>query len=197
MGEEDDKEVLRLLRAARAKKRGYADFFEWRIDRDREELGVVQALEESLQFTGKSFFSRVIGRGRGEDPPDCEALTLEGKRMAIEVTELVDEDAIRAFRRGQGADWAPWSRNQLFDAVSKLLAKKDSRYPDLKGGPYPGGYMVVIYTDEPLLSRSVLSSYLAGLTFDKLVHVDRAFVLISYDPEVEHCPAIELPLVRS
>lgn len=100
MNSDDEKEIIAEIRAAHAKARGYADFFGWATDRDLEEWGVVSSLGESLQADNALFFSNLVRRGRPKDPPDCEARTESGERLAIEVTELVDGQAIQAFKEG-------------------------------------------------------------------------------------------------
>ena len=196
MSPDDDAEILPLMRAARAKARGYADFFGWAIDRDLEEWGVVSSLSESLERDGKSFFTGLKQRGRPNDPPDCEAVSASGQRIAIEVTELVDSDAIRSFKEGRAYDWAEWNPQKLVSALARLLAKKNDRFPELKGAPYDGGYIVVVHSDEPMLSRINVAQMLAGHRFAKQNHIDKAFLVLSYDPRIKCCPYFELAFER-
>ena len=180
------------MRAARAKARGYADFYAWPIDRDLEELGVVSALAASLQADDALFFSEARSRGRPHDPPDCEAVTLDGARIAIEVTELVDGAAIRAYKAGARYDWADWDSGKFLAGIAEAIAAKDARFPHLKGAPYEGGYIIIIHTDEPVLSLDLVSMFLSGHHFHKPAHLSRAFLLLSYAPAQERCPYVEL-----
>lgn len=52
--------------------------------------------------------------------------------------------------------------------------------------------MIVIFTDEPMLDRSAVESYLRGYKFTKPQYVTQAFLLVSYDPGVERCSHYEL-----
>ncbi|WP_404361314.1 hypothetical protein [Methylotuvimicrobium sp. KM1] len=192
MTTDEEKEILHLMREARNRARGYADFFGWGSDRDIEEWGVVTSLSESLESEGKSLFSSLKRRGRPNDPPDCEALDTEGKRIAIEVTELVDGKAIQAYKSGAVYEWADWDKAKFISSLEKLLCRKDSRFPELKEPPYDGGYYVVIFTDEPMLDRSTVETYLDGHQFERPEYLTRAFLLVSYDPGVEKCPHYEL-----
>jgi hypothetical protein len=192
MTQEDEAEILAQMRAAQKQSRGYADYFGWNIDRDIEELGVVSSLAESITADGVMFYSNIKVRGRPNDPPDCEAVDLNGARVAIEVTELVDGDAIRAFKSGRVYDWAEWSRDKFLSALSERIEIKDKRYPHLKEQPYTGGYIVVVHTDEPSLSRITVQGYLNGYSFPKPSYVSRAFLLLSYDPSIKRCPYFEL-----
>jgi len=188
MTPEDEIEIVQLIRKARLESRGYASFFGWSIDRDQEELGVAKALAESLQLDGKLFFHDLKLRGRGNDPPDLEALSLSGERLAFELTELVDGAAIQAYKAGKVHDWATWDRKKFIDLVSSLLAEKAKRFSKLKGSPYPGGYVIVIFTDEPELTNQAVGNYLQGHTFSNAPDVSGSYLVLSYDPALGRCP---------
>ncbi|MBU9210093.1 hypothetical protein L0Z36_14035 [Burkholderia multivorans] len=194
MTPEDEKEIAALMRAALAKSRGYADFFGWAIDRDLEEWGVTTALSESLECNGESFFSDLKRRGRGNDPPDLEAKDASGKRIAIEVTELVNGRAIQAYKNGGVYEWADWSKDGFVSALAERIADKGKRYATLKGGPYDGGYIIVIYTDEPMLPIATVKGFLDGHSFPRPHGVTRVFLLVSYDPTTKSYPYVDLRL---
>ena len=69
---------------------------------------------------------------------------------------------------------------------------KNSRFPRLKDAPYPGGYVVVVFTDEPGLQLAAVENYLRGHAFPGLTYVDRASLVLSYDPKVDRCPYFEI-----
>lgn len=192
MSPEDEHAIAEAMRAAREKSRGYAGFFEWSTDRDLEEQGVAGHLAEALDANGAPSFSEIAIRGRGHDPPDLEAIDASGKRVAIEVTELVDGKSIQAFKAGRHFDWAKWDQVKFLISITHLLKEKSARFPKLKGGPYDGGYVVLVFTDEPELQRSTAERYLAGHTFQGLGSVNRAILLLSYDPSIGQCPYFEL-----
>lgn len=103
------------MRAVREKARGYADFFEWTTNRDLEEWGVLTSL---FQFRDSALpYTKVRMRGRGNDPPDCEALNEAGRRVAIEVTEFVDGKAIRRFKAGAVYGRERWDREKFPNAA--------------------------------------------------------------------------------
>lgn len=189
----DDTEIARLIKEAQKRRRGYADFFSWPPNRDMEETHAVALLAASMQKSGIRFFDQVKGRGRGNDPPDVEAVDSSGKRVAFEVTELVDEDAIHATRRGEPYPWAEWTLAKFQARIQYLLAQKASKATMLRGLPYDGGYVVLIYTDEPELRAERLASMLSQASF-AAAGVSRAFLLLSYDPSTGGYPHFELPL---
>jgi hypothetical protein len=191
---EDEEEIVTHMRAARAKKRGYADFYGWSTDRDIEEWGVATALWKSLQHNRECFFDDIKRRGRGNDPPDCEAVDCAGCRIAIEVTELVCPDAIQAHKEGRVYDWADWPKNRLIAELQLRITTKGARYGKLKDGPYKGGYVVLIFTDEPMLPIATVRQFLDGHVFSRPEGVTNAFLLLSYDPAMKICPYVELSL---
>lgn len=192
MSPEGEREIYEAMRAAREAARGYADFFGWAPDRDLEEQSIVGHLAESLEATDVAGFTEIKRRGRGNDPPDVEAVDGDGRRLAIEVTELVDGNAIKAFKAGRHYDWAEWTQTKFLSSLMSLLEAKNARFPKLKDGPYPGGYMVLVFTDEPELQRATVERFLAEHTFPPLPNVNRAILLLSYDPGLGRCPYFEL-----
>lgn len=192
MTTQEENEILYLVQEEIKKARGYADFFDWQLDRDIEEWGVLSSLAESLKLDGRTLFSNLKRRGRPNDPPDCEARDNKGRRIAIEVTELVDGKTIQNYKAGHVYEWADWDKELFLSSLESLLYRKDSSYPKLKDPPYEGGYFVVIFTDEPLLNHSTVESYLAGYKFKKPKYLTKAFLLLSYDPSVKKCPYYEL-----
>jgi hypothetical protein len=181
------------MQAAIQKSRGYADFFGCPQDRDLEEAGVLDSLVESMNFGGVAFYSTLKSRGRPNDPPDCEGLDATGARVAIEITELVDGAAIHAVKQGGSKlTWRSWTKADFLHELARRIDAKDRRYPQLKEPPYSGGYVIVMHTDEPTLSRSVVQGYLDGHRFPTPKHVSRALLLLSYDPSVQRCPYFEL-----
>lgn len=124
MSPEDDEIIAEALRAARDRSRGYASFFEWPIDRDLEEQGGAGYLAASLDANGAPSFSEIAIRGRGNDPPDLEAIDSCGKRVAIEITELVDGKSIQAFKAGQHYDWTQWYQGKFLNSLANLLEEK-------------------------------------------------------------------------
>jgi hypothetical protein len=190
MMSEEEAEIRALMRAARKRSRGYADFFGWAIDRDIEESGVLSSLAESMAADGVLFYKNVKSRRRPNDPPDCEATDSYGARVAIEITELVDSAAICAFKQGRVYDWAEWSREKFMSSLADRIAAKDKRYPDLKEPPYEGGYVVVVFSDEPVLTRLTVQEYLKNHDIPRPVHISRAILILSYDPAIQRCPGV-------
>jgi hypothetical protein len=176
-------------------KRGYSDFFTWPVDRQLEEWAIAEALKESLEKSNAAFFNALIARGRGNDPPDCEAVLLEGGKLGIEVTELVDPHAILAYKNGDTRQQAVWGEAKLVNALCERIRIKDIA-DNVKGGPYDQ-YMLLVHADEPMLDYDYLNPLLADIHFPAYHLINRAFLLMSYDKKYQCCPYIELTLNKT
>lgn len=194
MDTEEEKEFIDRIKQAIARGRGYADHFGWPPNRDLEEWGVVDTFCEAQKAKNQLFLIRssVKSRGRGNDPPDCEAQDFQGNRIGIEVTELVDPTAIEALKQKGVYEWAEWDREKIIRAITERLDAKD-KVERIKGGPY-ATYVVIIHTDEPSLNVRDVSNLLKDTHFPKRKRIGRAFLLLSYDPEVKTYPCLELDL---
>lgn len=179
----------------RQQKRGYGDFFAWPLDRQLEEWAIVEALKESLEKANAAFFKGLVVRGRGNDPPDCEAVLLEGGKIGIEVTELVDPEAILAYKNGDTLQQAEWDKVKLVNAINQRLRVKDVA-DKVKGGPYDL-YILVIHTDEPMLNFDYTYPLLSGVSFPLCALIKRVFLLMSYDDAYQCCPYLELNLAAT
>ncbi|MEQ1483988.1 hypothetical protein [Methyloglobulus sp.] len=186
----DKNDKALTLEQGKQKKRGYSDFFAWPVDRQLEEWAIVDSLKESLEKANAGFFNALLARGRGNDPPDCEAILFDGGRLGIEVTELVDAEAIMAYKNGNTGQQAEWSEHKLTSSITQRLEVKNAS-KNIKGGPYDL-YMLVIHTDEPLLNFDYTYPLLSEYPFKSYSLIDRAFLLMSYDEKYQCCPFIEL-----
>jgi len=192
MDTEEEKKFIAQIKQAIARKRGYADFFCWPPNRNLEELGIVREFCESLEKNGQLFLDRdsLKARGRGNDPPDCEAEDLFGNHIGIEVTELVDSAAIETLKKTGVYEWAEWDRAKIIHVIDERLSAKD-KPAKVKGGPYVS-YVIIIHTDEPSLNFPCVTNMLKDVRFTKRKLIDRAFLFLSYDPEIKIYPYVEL-----
>lgn len=194
MTPEEKSQIAKAMKATREKARGYADFFGWATDRDLEEWGVLKSLFESMEMNKSLPYKDLRMRGRGNDPPDCEAVDARSRRVAIEVTELVEGEAIKRAKAGAQYDWEEWNCEKFLNRLQGLLVQKDSKFPKLKDPPYEGGYSVVVFTDEPELPANKVKEYLEGHTFAGLENISETIFLVSYDPQENCCPYFPLQI---
>jgi hypothetical protein len=186
----NDTEIAETIQRAIAARRGYADGRSWPPDRGLEEYGVAQDFVSAASHEPGGPFSDLKLRPRGEDPPDCEVRDAQGKRLALEVTELLDQDAVAAaaaakLKResvGQASMPTPveWTCAELVILVQQRLDKKDFR-DRLKGGPYDE-YIVVLYTAEQRLDSATVRPCLHEHRFTEPSGIDRAYLSLDYEP---------------
>lgn len=168
--------------------RKYASFFEWPEDRSIAERGVVINLVESLADRNERQFHSV--EIQKPDPPDCVCLNESNERVAIEVTEVVCEDAARLNAKGYNV-FRNWKVGELANRVAEQLADKDSK--QFHGAPY-AEVIVCLFTDEPLLTIDRIRQELGELHFGPFKQVTSAYLLVSYDPMTKTYPAFTIKL---
>jgi hypothetical protein len=179
----------RISQAIR-RRRKYAGFFDW-PNRRVKESAIVQRLSEALEAAGEPCFVGV--EPQESDPPDCVAIASDNRRIAVEVTELVDQKmAAEGQRRpGRHRDWSS------ADAISRLQEIIDTKNLKCTGLKAYARVLVLIHTDETFLQGYAGDEVLAGVrehVFRKPTNIDEAILLVSYDPRVGTYPYVRLTL---
>lgn len=184
--EPDWDQVVAIMREARAKSRGYASYWEWAPNRSLAEIGVARALAEYLTHSEERTWASVSPIIN--DPPDVLLLCTSGERLGIEVTELVDADAIKRHRHrkmtdtAEAYDWADWTIERLTSSIVEAVERKDRKLAS-RAGQYDE-LIVAIATDEPLISLELARQAIQNSA--PSVHtVHRAFLLLSYNPAAD------------
>ena len=163
----------------------YASFFEWR-DKGQKELGVVEELVVALNRSAK--LGLHAPREFSPDPPDCVCLNSAGQLVAIEVAEVVCEEAARLNAKGSQV-YRHWKAGELAIHVAGVLAGKDQK--TFHGGPYQS-IIACLFTDEPALSLAQAESELASQVFGPFSQLSAAYLLFSYQPATQSYPIVEL-----
>ena len=145
------------------------------------------------------------------DPPDVFA-EMDGKTIGVEVTELVDEEAIRAHPkvpRYQGPEHfrrhfpespvVKWSPAKLERYLWKIVQKKDMA----ERSPSVSEQFLLIVTDEPWFihtGSTVLPEYLEIVKLPRAHNLDGVYIMGSPmtdgDSEDAHHPVFEIPLAE-
>jgi hypothetical protein len=173
--------------AALNRGRKYASWFEW-PEKELKELGVVRELLASIASLGTHDLREP--KANRPDPPDCVCLGTGGRRVAVEVAEVVCERA--AELNAQGHDvYRDWRQGELEAHIRRLLHEKDTK--QFHGGPY-AETLVCLFTDEPVLSRDFAARELAQVRFGPLQQITGAYLLFSYDPGTQRYPVLELAI---
>lgn len=168
--------------------RNYAAFFEW-PDQANKERAIVRTLSGELSAAGQPAFNSV--ESVVADPPDCLATTEDGRRFAVEVTELVDEETVQRNQRTPH-QVHQWEASDVIARIQAIIARKDGQCSGLRGYHYR---LLVIHTDEPWLqtySGDRIWSAIKAHTFAKPKNLDEVVVLVSYDARTRTYPLIPL-----
>ncbi len=165
--------------------RTYAPFFEW-FDKGRKELGVVEELLVSLNREGKVHFHSP--RLQIPDPPDCACVSRAGAQVALEVAEVVCQDAARLNAQGHDV-MRLWNPGDLAAHIAHRLEEKDKK--TYHGGPY-AETVACLFTDEPMLTVAQATSELNVQQFGPFRQLTSGFLVFSYDPGTKSYPVIGL-----
>jgi hypothetical protein len=113
-----------------------------------------------------------------------------GKKVAFEVTELVDEKAVKLNKEGNEVyfDWTPAA---VVDAVEEILKKKGFLLYKLERTRF-SKCVLVIHTDEPTISYREYHGVLRNHPFQTVPGIDQAYILFSCDASLKKCPHFQL-----
>jgi hypothetical protein len=165
--------------------RQYASFFEWPA-KEGKELGVAEEFVASLNT--ESGFGLSNLQLQRPDPPDLTCLSARGERVAIEIAEVVCEEAVR--RRAKGEEvLRVWRPGDLSSSVAGLLHRKDEK--TFHGGPFEQIF-VCLFTDEPMLTPEAARAELDTARFGPFKQITGAYMLFSYQPSTQSYPVIKL-----
>lgn len=148
------------------------------------ERGVVRELLNSMHHDGDMRYRNA--RSVNDDWPDCEVDDESGNTVGVEVTELVDEEAVRKAQKGEMV-FSYWTDGEIKEQVSRILTRKDLK--SSHGGLY-SKVILVIHTDE--FTHLHLFPVIRNTEFTRLENIQEAFIVVSYDPETQTYPWCEI-----
>lgn len=207
LDEREQKALLAALqrRAEIDEQRGHATF--WHADNATQPWMEVDAVRNWSTETNRRGFQIDIDsiRKNSDAYPDCLA-EMSGRTIGVEVTELVDSEAIRehgGLRGAAGSEWDPWGfpgppipiwdLDSFRSRLDEITQKKDDRVPDSTLAKQ----FLLILTDEPWLDEETVSGYLEALKLKRPKHFDQIFLMLSPVPNGSgnrRYPVFEVPL---
>ena len=193
----DMRKVRRDLGRHMKSQRRHAAHFDW-FDKPIKEAGIVESFLDPKNHKGKHSYSRF--KMESKDPPDAWLFDSNNSKIALEITELVNEDAITAqikhectggltTARDYGDKSERWSdRTYLKGRVTNTVLQKDQKCDEL----FAGGQTVelLLHSDEPYLIDNL--EKIATPDFRVGSRFRRVWLLLSYDPRTESYPLVEL-----
>ena len=139
-----------------------------------QELMIVEELAKSLKEQGIAEIREIEPNPAPNELPDCHA-RLDGKRIGIEVTELIEP-----FEH-----WTDWPLERFREKLAASIDKKDRKAGKPERAPALSRLhqlWLVIATDERLLTPKLIEAHLAWIRPTKPAHFDAVFVLGPYEP---------------
>jgi len=175
------KAVNRLIAERSKLKRTHASFFlAPRGFKVYEENDVALEFVRWLEGNGNESISSI---DRGDDPPDIVLGLSDGRKFGLEVTELVNQAAIEADIRNDPSyddELFNWDKDSTRPRIEERIAAKQPAAANLKGSY--DRYIVLLYTDELLLTSTELASFIEGHAWPTYEGIDASYVLGSYEP---------------
>jgi len=169
-----------LLKGLQAQRR-YEGAFNWSDKRVKEHRGV-RTLLEAMAAEGDTRFCNP--RPSAVDPPDCVVDGPNGGFVGIEVTELVDEEVVRANEQAQEREDREirlWRMGDVWARVAEIVKAKDSK--PFSGAPY-SMRLLLIQCDEPHITSPDFDVQQIGvMPVCTTSQIDEAYLLLSYHPD--------------
>ena len=170
-----DDDVMEQLKAQAGQRRKRAGIFTWH-DRSAQGKGIAEAglIDELLALLRAEGQADYRSLGPSDDEwPDAWLEKPDGQRIPCEVAELVDAKTLpdRAAR--------PEIVKELAGRLQMILNRKGLRS---LGGTTGTQSILVIHTDELYLDADTVAARLHKKVFKKPSTIQRAFLLLGYDP---------------
>ena len=205
--EKEQEELIEALQQTidRDRKRGHATY--WNADNATQDCTEVDSvLKWATEMNRRGWEIEIPSIRKNPDVyPDCLA-TMSREAIGVEVTELVDSEAIRvnAELRKAGVPMlnglefpnipAPiWHLGDFQKKLEEIIQRKDYRVRDFSLAKQ----FLLIVTDEPWLDEATVAEYIAALNLKRPRHFDEVYLLLSYVPDSTgngHHPVLKIPL---
>lgn len=216
---DDEKEVLEGLKsiAVSAQRRSYATFFH--ASNKYQEFMEIDCVRQWAKVMNRQSKWNIRNiRKNPNEYPDCLAdFGPERARgsdvIGVEVTELVDSDAIRAHQEADrlarkkklgpvsDEEWLgleecidpEWHVDKFEQRLQKAVLNKDQRTRDHS----LRRQFLLIVTDEPDLDRDTVANYLSEVSVQRPQNLDAVYLMLSYTPDHRgdgHYPVFEISL---
>ena len=177
------------------RKRGHATGFNApRKYKSSGEVLSVRCWAEEMNKTGCRIYLNTT-RKNPDAYPDCLAMMGGLRKIGIEVTELVDRDAIRAhpeippyqgpehfldnLEKFQGPLPPIWTLEDFEQHLQDIVRKKDLRGKESS----LSRQVLLIVTDEDLLDGNTLDEYLAAIELPRPCSFDGVYLMRDYVPD--------------
>ncbi|HDY7535883.1 TPA: hypothetical protein RQJ67_004514 [Vibrio vulnificus] len=174
----------------KAMVRKHADFFE-APNKTTKELLVTQYLFQMLEVDTNE---HLVNMFLAQDPPDVAVVTSSGKKVGVEVTELVNEKAIDYDIKGERLKYLKeilsWNADSITKKLQHIITTKAQKCKKL-----PEEFdelILLIFTDEPRLNVSIIEKFIKDAKFSDIEAFQSVYILTSYDPKKQGKGLLEI-----
>jgi hypothetical protein len=188
--EAEELDTLRLFISGRNPRLQAGNSYWYWPDKPVAERGAARTILEAAGYS----VSNIASCRDPNLPPDCAAV-VDGLPTGIEVTELVNENALARSIRNNKTFWFFWDQATLIDELQRIIDIKSADGYRWQGGPYDRRILVV-HTDEPYLEPDRLASFLDSQYFRTTFFSGVVFGA-GYNPFTESHPTFRLGLVNA
>lgn len=189
MDEETEKYISEEMRKARELSRKHANFYNWH----KKEVKEYNICGKLLRYLTSQCGEKFEDVRREDDPPDFIVQTCD-REIAIELAELVDQEAIEnqikhklAYPEQEG-----WTTDSLMRKINGRIAVKDNPKEKESLAKRFGRYIVLLHTDEPELHVDVFDNLFRSDEVAPTSLVNEVYLLFSFDPSYGTCPVKRL-----
>jgi hypothetical protein len=188
--DEISQEILESLKKNDGLRRKHANFWNF-YKKSSKELGLFSEVFEQFQ---KDFGVPIEEWGLCDtDPPDIFAKLIDGSVRGVEITELVNEKAIRDQIAGSGEYSQELFRFDYEESKHKLndiLAEKENKVAAIR--TEYDSLSLLIHTDEFLLNSELFIGKGPEIFSNSSEVFDGVYLLFSYEPAKQKCPLLRL-----
>ncbi|MBI5816146.1 MAG: hypothetical protein HZB29_11130 [Nitrospinae bacterium] len=166
------------LKNAIDRQRKYSPFFDW-PDKRVKELGILRDLINAKELNGE--FELRNPRWSDKDPPDCIAEDKLGALVAVEVTELVSQEAVEKCQSGSQV-YCVWQLSDVIDKLNNIVTVKDGKLGEVRSSKSYSKVILVVHTDESTITYNDMGEGIRKMPPIPAKNIDEMYLLFSYDP---------------
>ncbi|MBC8210404.1 MAG: hypothetical protein H8E21_05000 [Gammaproteobacteria bacterium] len=172
-----------LIEDVKKQIRKHASFFHYprKYEKTKELSIAIRFFEGLRSLEGRKF--RNIKNG--DDPPDIMAFNSLGEKIALELTELVNEDAINSQIQGKRSYFSEvvsWDKDNTLDEIQNIINKKSKSLEAVYSDAYSAVFLL-LFTDEPKLPFKRVNQFVNNHNWEIPLNINEAYILFSYTPD--------------
>jgi len=168
-------------------QRHHASYFNYKRDKETTELGVVCDWIDAYHGPDNDLITEICHVSDGTDPPDVILTTKDHGEYAIEVTELVDQQAVQAAEQGRWYSTKDYDAKTVELELRQIIKKKDLRSLESSYSRR----ILIIYSDEPYIYHDEVLTHLPTITVGSLTNFSDVHFMIPPAVNISGSPTVD------